>query len=295
MSRNTLITIGVVAVLFFGVWLFSASSNDNNTAPKSETVNSLQDAHGLAVDRKDSSKVYIATHTGLLVLKNDGEMQRVSEAEDDYMGFSAHPTDASTFYTSGHPHHGGNLGFQKSTDGGKTWQKVSDGAGGPVDFHAMTVGQADPSLVYGTYRGQLQRSTDEGKTWEVLTSAPGSIIVLATSTTTKDTVYAGTTDGLYVSQNQGGEWSKVESINGAVATLAINPKDGQELAAYTQAQGMMRSTDGGASWNKRGNYAGGMVMHMAYDQQNPATMYLINQDLEVHKSSDNGATWKKVR
>ncbi len=295
MSRKSLIITGIVVALLFGAWLFSASSNDKPTSTKPETVNSLQDAHGLAVDRKDSSKVYIATHTGLLVLKNDGEMQRVSEAEDDYMGFSAHPTDAGTFYTSGHPHHGGNLGFQKSTDGGKTWQKISDGAGGPVDFHAMTVGQADPSLVYGTYRGQLQRSTDEGKTWEVLKSAPGSIIALATSTTIKDTVYAGTTDGLYVSQNRGDEWSKVESINGAIATLAVNPKNGQELVAYTQAQGMTRSADGGATWGKLGGYTGSMVMHLAYDPQNPTTMYLVNQDLEIHKSNDGGETWKKIR
>ena len=295
MSRKAITITVVVAVLLIGVWALSNKSSNQTGTPKTETVSQLQDAHGLAVDRKDSSKVYIATHTGLLVMQNDGELQRVSEDQDDYMGFSAHPTDANVFYTSGHPHTGGNIGFQKSTDGGKTWQKVSDGANGPVDFHSMAVGQADPNLIYGVYRGQLQRSSDEGKSWEVVNTNIGNLITLTTNTTTKDAVFAGTTNGLYISQDRGQNWSKLGTISDAVVSLAINPTNDKEMVAYTQKQGLQRSTDGGNTWGKLDGYTGGMVMHLAYDAQNPATSYLINQNLEVHKTTDSGATWKKIR
>lgn len=284
----------VVVAILFGVSLFSSSDN-KQSSDKPETVGGLQDAHGLAVDRKDPTKVYIATHTGLLVMVDDGELQRIGTAQDDYMGFSAHPTDPNTLYTSGHPSGGGNLGFQKTTDGGKTWQRIANGANGPVDFHAMTVSQADPTLIYGIHRGQLQRSRDEGKNWELVDTNLGNIISLATNTKDKNVLYAGTTDGLHVSQNQGNSWSKLGTLNGAVTTIAVNPAIDQEIVAYEQNQGLIRSTSGGSSWDALNGYTASMVMHLAYDIQKPTTMYLINQNLEVHKTSDGGQTWTKVR
>lgn len=290
MSRKTIIISLIAIALLIGIWAFGNKPNN-----QSETVSQLLDAHGLAVDRKDSSKVYVATHTGLLVLRNDSELQRVGTAQDDYMGFSAHPTDASTFYTSGHPHSGGNIGFQKSTDGGKSWQRVSNGANGPVDFHAMAVSQADPNLIYGVYRGQLQRSGDEGKTWQVITTNISNIITLATNTVAKDVVYAGTTSGLYVSHNQGQNWLQLGTVTDAVVSIVVNPKNDKEMVASTQTQGLIRSTDGGSAWSKLDGYTGSMVMHLAHDVQDPVTLYLINQDLEIHKTTDSGATWKKIR
>lgn len=289
------VLIAIVAVVLL-IILFTASRSDNKqTANKPETVSALHDAHGLAVDRKDSLKVYIATHTGLLVINNDGELQRVGTAQDDYMGFSAHPTEPNTFYTSGHPSRGGNLGFQKSIDGGKTWQKIANGINGPVDFHAMTVSQADPNLAYGVHRGQLQRSSDEGKNWELVNTNLGNIITLTTNTKAKDTVYAGTTDGLYISQNQGNSWSKLGTLKGAVTTIAVNPTNDQKIVAYEQNQGLMHSADTGSSWARLNGYTGSMVMHLAYDIQKPTNMYLINQNLEIHKTTDGGQTWTKVR
>lgn len=286
--------IGVVIVLLIAVLIFSAPPENNSDTNKAETVSSLQDAHGLAVDRKNSSKVYIATHTGLLVMNNDGEFQRTGTALDDYMGFSAHPSDPNTFYSSGHPSRGGNIGFQKSTDGGKTWQKIANGVGGPVDFHAMTISQADPNIVYGWYRGQLQRSSDEGRNWQVVPSNIENVFVFATSPTAKDTVYAGTVNGLQLSHNQGNAWSGL-NLGGAVTALAVNPTSEQELVAYSDGQGLVLSKDSGSTWKKLSSYSGGMVMHLAYDVQNPTTMYLINQNLEIHKTTNGGETWKKVR
>jgi photosystem II stability/assembly factor-like uncharacterized protein len=295
--KKTVIGFGVAAVLLVGVFLFSASTGQTDKTTnqdKAITVSNLQDAHGLAVDRKDSSKVYIATHTGLLLLRNDATLERVSEAKDDYMGFSAHPTDANTFYSSGHPSSGGNIGFQKSIDGGMTWQKVSNGVGGPVDFHTMTVSLADPNIIYGVYRGQLQSSNNEGRDWQLVQSNLANPIVLATSPTVKDMVYAGTTDGLLVSENRGDSWTKL-GLNNSVVAVAVNPKNDQQIVAYSQGQGLALSSDGGKIWSQLATYTGNMVMHLAYDAQNPSTLYLINQNLDIHKTTDNGATWKKVR
>src|SRR3546814_5804623 len=65
------------------------------------------------------------------------------------MGFTPHPADPEVLYASGHPAGGGNLGFIVSRDGGQSWAKLSDGAGGPDDFHQMDISKADPQVIYG--------------------------------------------------------------------------------------------------------------------------------------------------
>lgn len=264
-------------------------------------VDSINDVHGLAVDIADSSKVWIASHTGLHLLKDDKDLFVVGEDRDDYMGFSVHASDPNIFFASGHPTSGGNLGFQQTTDGGRSWQKVGNGAGfRPVDFHTLAVGMVDPNIIYGS-SGGLQRSTDGGKNWEKVDSAVNNyqIISLATDPKEKDTVYAATDrTGILVSRDQGKLWTKLSEVlsNDAVSAIAINPTNNQELIIYSQGQGLAGSTDGGQNWSKiTAPWASSAVLYISYDKNKPSTVYAINQALEIYKSTDATATWSRVK
>lgn len=46
---------------------------------------SITRGHGLALDVADAERLYIATHHGLLVLKNERDLYRVGASQDDYM------------------------------------------------------------------------------------------------------------------------------------------------------------------------------------------------------------------
>jgi photosystem II stability/assembly factor-like uncharacterized protein len=288
------IVIGLVVIAGALLLLTSTSPRqDNIQTGEAETTTMLMDAHGIAVDREDSSRVYIATHTGLVAMIDDSEIVQVSADLDDFMGFSAHPTDSKIFYSSGHPSGGGNIGFQKSIDGGKTWVKISDGVDGPVDFHSMAVSQANPSIIYGTYQGQIQRSTNEGEDWEKTQSAPAVIYTLATSPDDEKVVYAGTSTGLWVSSDMGATWGDV-GLDGVIASMAFNP-DGKRIIASVVDVGLMKTSDGGKSWQAVAGYTGGLVTQMAYDYQNTDVIYAINQSLEIYKTTDGANTWNKVR
>jgi hypothetical protein len=133
---NKKITIGVtVAILaMLGLVILTKVESEIET-DQHKKAEAITHGHGLAVDVADSNKVYIATHEGIVTLINDKDLYEVAGPKDDYMGFSVHPTQANVFFSSGHSSRGGNIGFQKSEDGGITWKKLSNGVNGPVDFH----------------------------------------------------------------------------------------------------------------------------------------------------------------
>lgn len=296
MKRAALALLILVAMV--GTIALFASRSDKPASPTTRSeyltpASVLRDAHGLAVDMADPKKVWIASHNGLNLLIDDKELFAVGSKRDDYMGFTIHPTDPDTFFSSGHPASGGNIGFQKSTDGGRTWTKLADGVGGPVDFHAIAISQADPNIVYGMYRGQLQKSTDGGVSWQLIVNAPQAVM-LATNYKDKHTVYAVTQDGLQVSTDQGNTWTDT-SLNGVVFAVAINPVDAQEMLASTKDKGLVKSVDGGLTWQSVSNDDPQGITYIAYSKNDPKIMYALAQDLSLHKSVNSGQVWQKVR
>ncbi len=293
--------IGIASVVIVIV-IFAKSNNAPSvgTGDYLTPATGLGDVHGLAVDVADSSKVWIASHRGLYLFQNDKDLYVVGSGRDDYMGFSAHPTDSKVFFSSGHPATGGNIGFQKSIDAATTWQHISDGLNGPVDFHAMAISQIDPNLMYGWYRGGLQRSTDGGQKWQIVDSSLNSmqVISLTTDSKDKDTIFAATDKGILVSRDQAKSWSKLtESTSDGLATaIAVNPTDNRELLAYIQNTGLVKSSDGGKSWtNMETPLASNMVMNISFDKKNSHILYAVNRSLELYKTTDSGATWARIR
>lgn len=283
----------ILAALF---WLGSAGTNDGENSPLTP-VSSFDHAHGMAVGLKDPRKLYIATHTGLYVLQNDADLFRIGKTQDDLMGFTAHPMESNVFFSSGHPARGGNIGFQKSTDGGATWEKVSPGRGGPVDFHAMTVGMVNPDITYGFYGGKLQRSTDGGRTWEY---ARGEVrpIALSADPLKENVVYAATEEGVKVSEDRGDSWKSLSPAlaGGWVSVFSLAP-DGKSALAFSQMQGgMAASTDGGISWQKVGeSFGGGVVHYIAWSSSQSGLVYAVTDQNAIYKSLDSGITWQKIR
>lgn len=284
-------SILLAALLIIGALMHSRSNGTEAVPHEVE----LQHVHGLAVDVANPNRLLIATHHGLLQFVNDSELSRIGVVQDDLMGFTQHPTDPSIFFSSGHPARGGNLGFQKSTDAGTTWQKLSDGIDGPVDYHSMTVSMVNPNLLYGYYR-TLQRSTDGGKTWEV---AKGTVqpISLSSDPVKENVVYAATQDGVMISEDRAASWKSLSpQLDGAAASLiAFHPSNEYALTYSLKLGGMGKSTDGGKTWQKLSeNFGGEAVLYVAYSKMEPR-VYAITESNSIYKSADAGSTWAKMR
>lgn len=274
--------ITVLALLAAG----AATAQPFETVPLDEVGH----VHGIALDPDDPDRVYLATHYGLHVARPDGLADRISKVDHDFMGFSAHPERAGKFFASGHPQTGGNLGVVVSRDGGVSWDHLSDGAGGPVDFHAMTVSQADPDVLYGAYRG-LQVSRDGGVSWEMVGPQPPGLIALAASAADPETVYAATEVGLLVSRDGGRSWQAAHLLQHPVTAVAISP-DGA-VYAWMYGHGLLAGREPDLRLERRAEAEDeSYLLHLAIDPSDGTRLFAIDGAGSLVHSIDEGRTWE---
>ena len=276
----------IVAVgLAVGLWQTSAAES----VPFSQLARQTH-IHGIAVDRQDPSVLILATHHGVWRLEEDGTARLISDNRNDYMGFTPHPADPETFFASGHPETGGNMGFIVSRDGGRSWDQLSEGARGPVDFHAMDVSAADPDVVYGLYGG-VQVSRDGGETWEMRAGPPADTFALAASSVDPDTVYAATRDGAMVSRDGALSWQRAHPARQPASLVETAP--GGAVFAFVVGEGLVRAEEPQLSWQRLSNEFGeDFPLHLAVDPTDPERLYAVTRSGAVLASVDGGRSWR---
>lgn len=288
MKRTVVFVVAIVAVMGLALVL----NNDDSTDPANEqTAQSLRlsDIHGLEVDIDNSDRLYLPNHQGLYVQESDGNISKISEISDDLMSFAVSPTNQNLFYASGHPRTGGNFGLISSSDGGVAWRDVSEGLNGPVDFHTMALDSTNDQSVYGYYQGALQRSLDGGNTWEYLEDAPNQIIQLSAGVD-EGQIYAATTNGLYISIDQGDSWELSAFEGETVIAIEVNSVS-EQLIANTSSQGLVLSADAGETWAKSDFGTSDTVVYIASSVSEPTRSYLVTKSLKIYQSTDSSATW----
>lgn len=253
--------------------------------------------HGIAAHPADDAAIYLATHHGIFVVQSDGTAHRVSNDQNDYMGFTPHPTDPEVLFGSGHPVGGGNMGFITSSDGGKNWRKIADGVDGPVDFHQMDVNKADPMIVVGI-SGGLQISRDGGLEWSMIGPAPEGVIDIAASGIDANTFYAATRNGLMRSTDGGGTWTAAHTLR-RPATLVHTTSDGT-LNAFQIGGGLLRTNEKSLRWRRvNDDFGDAYIAHMAVAPGDENVLFAITIDPNTRAqaivaSQDGGETWSAL-
>ncbi len=150
--------------------------------------------------------------------------------------------------------------FRKPVDGGD-WEQIRGGLPEDTQVQAITVHPTDSRRVYlGTHAGPY-KSLDGGDHWEAMTLPETGFQVwsILVHPLKPQTLYVGTSPvAIFRSDDDGKSWSKLygQSQPDAVKMdfpcrvmrLAANPANPDELYATLEVGGVMRTLDGGKSW-----------------------------------------------
>jgi photosystem II stability/assembly factor-like uncharacterized protein len=295
MRARALVPVAALALMGVAGATFLAGRSHSQPATTLQELAEQTHFHGLAVDGADPERLYLATHHGLWAIEQDGTAGLVSQTTDDFMGFTPHPIDPAVLYASGHPSGGGNLGFIVSTDGGRSWTQLAQGAGGPVDFHQMDVSPADPATLYGAHAGQLQVSRDGGRTWQIVGAAPEGLIDLAASAHEPERLYAATQTGLLRSADGGRTWQDGYWLRQPATMVHVTP-DG-DVYAFVLGTGLVRTREPDLAWQPvAADFGEEYVLHFAVDPTDPQKLYAVTLHPGDHSqtilaSGDGGTTW----
>jgi photosystem II stability/assembly factor-like uncharacterized protein len=193
------------------------------------------------------------------------------------------------FFSSG----GAGSGLYKSTDGGKTWRKVTKGlAPGELGRIALAVAPSRPNVVYATVEAKqtaLYRSDDLGESWtsmntsSAITGRPFYFSHLAADPRDWKRIYrpgyslSVSDDGGKTFSGVGGGGMLEPSYHGDTHALWIDPTNPEHLILGTDG-GVYVSHDRGSHWRFVGDLPVSQFYHVSYDMEFPYNVYGGLQD-----------------
>jgi photosystem II stability/assembly factor-like uncharacterized protein len=210
-------------------------------------------------------------------------------------------------------------GIFRTTDGGKTWQKVlykDDTTGGidisfardnpKIGFAALWYRYVRPDTPFGGLMGLsgagIYKTTDGGDTWTPVTIpqldnahlgrigvvvAPGGQRVFAIISAMKDA-------GLYRSDDSGDTWKRIAQDqritgNGYFGRVFLDPHN-PDIVFVAQTS-LYRSTDGGVTFDSYKGAPGGDDNHALWIDPTNSDYMIMGSDQGATISMDGGKTW----
>src|SRR5260221_418096 len=190
-------------------------------------------------------------------------------------------------------------GVYRSSDAGESWAPVLVGSRMFSVAPAADSGGDGTTVLAGTDTDGVLRSEDSGRSWTGANAGLVDLTVIALALSpgfaADRTGFAGTASGLYRTRNGARSWREVDTglDDPAVQCVAVSPNFGEDglVLAGTEADGLLRSTDGGATWEVPPSLAGRSITALAFGAPGQRTVAAATEE-GVAVSHDEGETWQ---
>lgn len=219
------------------------------------------------------------------------------------------------------------------TDEGVVTLKSADGRAWQVEHHALknwavpeVAARPDaPNRVCAATRGDgVWVSEDFGATWTKPSygrRGPGKVRCLTIDPHDPNTLYAGTEPiDVYISRDWGKNWQRVDSVwkipwvetitypvaavEPHVRDIVVDPKDPDTMYVALQVGYMLKTTDGGASWELLNRDLDADVHTIVLHPENTKNIFVatgghdarkgVTKGRALYSSDDGGRTWSPM-
>ena len=182
-----------------------------------------------------------------------------------------------------------NSALYKSTDGGKTWQKLQNGLPkGKLGRIAVTVAPSNPDIVYAVFEAEkkeekgLYRSDDGGKNWKFLNGDFGLTVrpfYFSRITVDPKNPEIVAKAGLFgsISRDGGKTFKNLGSMHADIHDIAFDFSNSNKMFVATDG-GLYRSLDGGSSMEMVEDLPLSQFYHVSTDNRTPFYVYGGLQD-----------------
>jgi photosystem II stability/assembly factor-like uncharacterized protein len=194
---------------------------------------------------------------------------------------------------------GSRSGVFLSSDGGRTWGRISpEGDEELKNVDSLAIDPRDAGVIYaGTYHlPWLTR--DGGKHWKSVIAGiidDSDIMSLRLDASNPQRVYMSACSGIYRSENQGEEWTKLQGIPYAARRTQVIVQDaGNAKTLYAgTTEGLWVTRDGGESWTRTTSKDWDVNSVVVLDGKNgsPGRVVLGTEGRGIQVSDDAGANF----
>jgi photosystem II stability/assembly factor-like uncharacterized protein len=282
-------------------------SHDSGATWKSQPDMRGQSIRSLTESRSDPTIMVAGSLEGVFRSMDSGaHWEQISPVGDkdirEIESLAIDPADAKTIY-AGTWH----LPW-KTTDGGEHWVGIKDGIIEDSDVFSIVIEPKQPNVVYLSACSGIYKSENGGAKFtggvvqnkaQGIPSSARRTRVLMQDPNHPSTVLAGTTEGLYRTDDDGKLWMPATGSDIIVNDVYIDPTDSKHVLLATDRSGVLVSDDGGDTFtpSNRGFQARQITAYVA-DAQHPATVYVgvVNDKAwgGVFVSRSGGLSWSQL-
>jgi photosystem II stability/assembly factor-like uncharacterized protein len=278
--------------LVVGAWVISDLSHpdgglyiseDSGVTWTSEPEMQGQSIRALAI-APSNPKILIAGSIEGVFRSNDSGLhwQRISPKDNaeihEIESLAVDPTDPNVIY-AGTWH----LPW-KTADGGATWKSIKDGIIEDSDVFSIILDPKEPNVVYLSACSGIYKSEDGGGKFtggvgqnknQGIPSDARRTRVLRQDPNNLDTVFAGTTEGLYRTFDAGKYWVQTTAADVVVNDVYVDPADSKHVLLATDRRGVLESEDGGDSFlPSNAGFSARQITAFADDAKRPSIVYV---------------------
>ncbi len=243
-----------------------------------------------------SSGIYVSRDQG-------GTWEAIGPEGRGVISIAVDPNDNDVVYA------GTTSALMQTTDGGATWQTLSDGDRLPfTSFTALAFDPKNSSVVYaGTSQTGLFKTDNGGAKWVRQTSsldaAGNAIYSIVVDPVDTATLYIGTAGSVYkyIPNPPSGEgpWKKMSVISSdGIRGLGIDPANPQRLYAAVYVPSgpqpgyyVARTEDAGTNWRTSANTLPAAITGLAVSPSDLTVIFAATNGEGIFKSTDSGESW----